>query len=194
MVKGDERVRTLAPMATIAAGAFTVADLEAMPDDGRRYELIGGAIVMTPAPVPPHQRVSLRLAVLLDNAAGPDFEVFCAPVDIDLPDGSRVQPDVIIAPAARVMGERVVLPLALVVEIVSSGSRTNDLVTKRAAYAEAGILAYWLIDLTERRIICLRLRQDAATYEVDAEGARVEVDWPFAAVLDVDELLAPPGR
>lgn len=185
-------MRTLGPMAAITAGAFTIADLEAMPDDGRRYELIGGAIVMTPAPMPPHQRVTVRLITLLDKAAGPGFEVFCAPVDIDLPDGSRVQPDVLVAPTASVSDKRVVLPVRLVVEIVSAGSRTNDLVTKRTAYADAGIPAYWLIDLTERRITCLRLRPDAAAYDVDAVGPRVEVDWPVTAVLDIDELLAQP--
>ncbi|MDQ6726159.1 MAG: Uma2 family endonuclease, partial [Actinomycetota bacterium] len=49
-------------MTIIVSNAFTVDDLEAMPDDGRRYELIGGAIVMTPAPEPVHQRVQLGLA------------------------------------------------------------------------------------------------------------------------------------
>jgi Uma2 family endonuclease len=191
-VKGDAPTRTLEPMAATTLGAFTVADLEAMPSDGRRYELIGGAIVMTPAPLPPHQRVSRRLAALLERAAGAGFEVFYAPVDIDLPDGSRVQPDVLVAPTASVGKKRVVLPLRLVVEIVSAGSRINDLVTKRTAYADAGIPAYWLIDLTERQITCLRLRRDAAAYEVDAVGPRVEVDWPVTAALDIDELLAPP--
>jgi Uma2 family endonuclease len=45
---------------TAASNAFTIEDLEALPDDGNRYELIGGAIVMTPAPEPVHQRVSRR--------------------------------------------------------------------------------------------------------------------------------------
>jgi Uma2 family endonuclease len=55
----------MATTVTSAGNALTVEDLEAMSDDGRRYELIGGAIVVTPAPEPVHQRVSGRLFVLL---------------------------------------------------------------------------------------------------------------------------------
>ena len=57
---------------------LNVADLEAMPDDGRRYELIGGAIVMTPAPGVDHQRVSRRLQRLLEDAWA-EMEIFDAP-------------------------------------------------------------------------------------------------------------------
>ncbi|MGH8998368.1 MAG: Uma2 family endonuclease [Acidimicrobiia bacterium] len=82
------------------ANSLSLADLEAMPDDGRRYELIGGAIVMTPAPGPAHQRVSRRLQALLEAATAPGHEVFAAPIDLDLPGEQRVQPDLVVDPAA----------------------------------------------------------------------------------------------
>lgn len=66
-----------------------------MPDDGRRYELIGGAIVMTPSPALGHQRGSRRLQGLLETA-WPSMEVFNAPVDLDLPGGQRVMPDLVV--------------------------------------------------------------------------------------------------
>src|SRR5439155_21475411 len=127
--------------ATVTVTGLTVADLEAMPDDGRRYELIGGAIVMTPAPGVDHQRVSRRLQRLLEDA-WPAMEIFDAPIDLDLPGGQRVQPDLVAVERGRT-GPRLALPVGLGVEVVSPGTETNDRVTKRATYAAAGIPAYW---------------------------------------------------
>jgi Uma2 family endonuclease len=169
---------------------LTVADLEAMPDDGRRYELIGGAIVMTPAPVPVHQRISRRLQRLLEEAAPPGHEVFYAPIDLDLPGEQRVQPDLVVVPATSVGEKRLVLPVLLVVEIVSAGSRTNDAVTKRTTYAEAGIPAYWMVDPDATRVTCLHLVGGA--YEPYAEGSVIEVDRPVALHLDAAALALPP--
>jgi Uma2 family endonuclease len=87
--------------------------------------------------------------------------------------------------------ERLALPVLLVVEIVSGGSRTHDTVTKRAVYAEAGIPAYWLIDVSQSRVTCLRLAGEV--YEAYTEGPVADVDWPVTIHLDVAELARPPG-
>ena len=58
--------------------ALTVADLETMPDDGHRYELIDGALIVTPAPSPRHQRVSRNLLMALHAACPATLEVLCA--------------------------------------------------------------------------------------------------------------------
>jgi Uma2 family endonuclease len=164
---------------------LTVADLEAMPDDGRRYELIGGAIVMTPAPGVEHQRVSHRLYSLLQDA-WPAMEIFYAPIDLDLPGGQRVQPDLVAVEWGRT-GPRLSLPVGLVAEIVSPGSQTNDRVTKRAIYAAAGIPAYWIVDPDRGVITCLVL--DGADYRIVAEGASVTVDDPVSLRIDLAALL-----
>ena len=166
---------------------LTVADLEAMPDDGRRYELIGGAIVMTPAPGVDHQRVSRRLQRLLEDA-WPAMEIFDAPIDLDLPGGQRVQPDLVAVERGRT-GPRLALPVGLVVEIVSPGSETNDRVTKRATYAAAGIPAYWLVDPDRDTITCLVL--DGADYRTAAEGATVTVDAPVLLRIELSALVQP---
>lgn len=70
---------------TVVGDGFTVADWEAMPDDGRRYELIGGTIVVSPTPVTGHQRCSRNLQRLLEDAAPPDHEVFDAPAACGCP-------------------------------------------------------------------------------------------------------------
>ena len=109
-------------VAMALTNTLTIADLEAMPDDGRRYELIGGAIVMTPAPGTIHQRISRRLLALLEAAIPAGHEVFHAPIDLDLPGEQRVQPDLVVAPHSSVGQRRLTLPVLLVVEIVSAGS------------------------------------------------------------------------
>lgn len=166
---------------------LTVADLEAMPDDGRRYELIGGAIVMTPAPGVDHQRVSHRLQRLLEDAWSA-MEIFNAPIDLDLPGGQRVQPDLVAVERGRI-GPRLALPVGLVVEIVSPGSQTNDRVTKRAIYAAAGIPAYWIVDPDRGTVTGLVL--DGADYRIAAEGATVTVEAPVALRIDLPALLEP---
>ena len=81
------------------------------------------------------------------------------------------------------------LPVLLLVEIVSGGSRTHDRVTKRAAYAEAGVPAYWLVDILKDTVTCLRLAGDA--HETYAEGAVIEVDWPVTVRVDLGRLADP---
>src|SRR6185312_12513444 len=66
----------------LPAGPLSVADLEAFPDDGHRYELIDGVLVVTPAPVPLHQRAVLRLAMILEEATPPGHELFVAPLAV----------------------------------------------------------------------------------------------------------------
>ena len=63
------------------------------------------------------------------------------------------------------------------------------MVTKRSAYAEAGIPAYWLVDPERARVTCLRLV--GSTYEVYAEGPTIEVDWPITVRVDALELGRP---
>jgi Uma2 family endonuclease len=180
-------------MTTILSNAFTVDDLESMPDDGKRYELIGGAIVMTPAPEPVHQRVELGLARRIEDACPPGHEVFVSPIDVDLPDGQRVEPDIIVVPHASV-GEKRLSGLALlVVEVVSPGSVVNDQVTKRQVYAEAGIPAYWIVDPRRSHVLALRLVD--GTYETYADTTGpVTLDWPVAVSFSVADLARPRAQ
>jgi len=180
-------------MAVMAlANSLGLADLEAMPDDGRRYELIGGAIVMTSAPGPAHQRVSRRLLALLEAAIPAGHEAFHAPIDLDLHGDERVQPDLIVVPTSSVGETRLSLPALLVVEILSAGSGIHDTVTKRAVYAAAGIPAYWIIDPAADEITALRL-DDTGTYQTYAQGRTVTLDWPVAVELDIASLTRPPS-
>ena len=60
---------------------LTEEDLARLPDDGLRYELIDGELLVSPAPAPLHQRVSMNLSLLLSRACPPGYEVLAAPTD-----------------------------------------------------------------------------------------------------------------
>jgi Uma2 family endonuclease len=137
---------------------LTVAEYVALPEDGEdRYELQEGIRVMSPRPVPRHQWcVSRLLRSLADQA--PDHLVVLPEVDVDLgltrPDqpGFVRVPDLVVVPRAaldRVDREGGLLrarEVVLAVEILSTGSRRMDSVTKHAEYADAGIPHYWIVD------------------------------------------------
>src|SRR3954447_22287460 len=77
---------------------FEVADLDALPADGRRHELVDGAIVLSPAPSRIHQRAVTTLAAQLYNILPRRLEAFVAPFDTTAGPRSQVQPDVLVVP------------------------------------------------------------------------------------------------
>ena len=79
------------------AHPFTVADLEGMPDDGRRYELIDGELLVSPAPGWAHQEAAYTLYTLLRRHCPPDLRVIGAPFAVRPDKFNEVQPDVLVA-------------------------------------------------------------------------------------------------
>ena len=120
------------------------------------------------------------------------YEVFDAPIDYDLPNGDRVEPDLIIVPHSSVGTKRLKGPALLVVEVVSPGSTTNDRITKRAAYAEAGVPAYWIVEPARSHILALRLVDGAYEPYADTDGP-VSLDWPLVVAFSVAESARPPA-
>ncbi len=139
------------------AGGFDVPDLELMPDDGRRHELLDGVIVVSPSPVRVHQRAVTQLAVLLSNAGPPDWEILVAPFDVQAGPRTVVEPDVLVLPN-RDAEAPTPLPL-LVVEVLSRSNRGYDLVAKRSVYQRAGVRSYWIVDPDEPAVSVLRLER-----------------------------------
>jgi Uma2 family endonuclease len=168
-------------------GGSTLADLEAMPgDDGRRYELIDGNIIVSPWPAH-FGGISFHLGPILAHAVPAEHASYrlCG---LDLPSEQRVIPDLVVAPHTSVGDQRLRLPVLLVVEILC-GLESRDLILKRTAYASAGVPAYWLIDPDASTITCLRLEGDE--YTTYADGAVVDVDWPFRVRVDVAAVNRP---
>lgn len=164
--------------------SWTLDDLAGLPEDGQRYEIIDGCLLVSPPATVEHQAVADRIHRLLRAAAGPEYEVVEG-VGIRLP-GSVLVPDLVVADVRAVWsGVRLLAPgdLLLAVEIVSPSSTTTDRVTKPTLYAGAGIPAYWRVELAgpdAPSVVTYRL---TGTAYVEASTARgndpVDVDWPL---------------
>lgn len=98
---------------------WTRAERDALPDDGHRYELVDGALVVTPSPKLPHQRAVLRLGAALLAACPSSCEVFVAPVDVTLAPDTVVQPDVLVVRREQALGTVLDGAPLLAVEILS---------------------------------------------------------------------------
>lgn len=153
---------------------LTRADLDAMPDDGHRYELIDGALLVTPAPSPRHQRVSARLFQFLVAACPTGLEVLYAPLDVALADDTVLQPDLLVARPGDFTERDLPVPPLLAVEILSPSTRLIDLNLKRARYEQAGCPSYWVVDPDVLSITAWDLRERHYV-----EVARAEGDEPF---------------
>jgi len=137
---------------------WTVADLALTPDDGLRYELVDGVLLVSPAPTNRHQIVLGELYALLRAARTADVRVMVAPTDFQPTDRRSLQPDLLVARRADVSDDDpIAAPLLLAVEVLSPSTRSVDLLLKRGIYAESGVAAYWLVDPAVPSLRALRL-------------------------------------
>lgn len=172
-------------------GPWTVADVLALGQDTQqRVELVGGALLMSPAPSVPHRRASRRLAALLESAAGAagaDVEIMEA-VNVALPDGLLI-PDIVVADAEAASKAGLTLDAAgviLVVEIVSPSTRITDTRTKPSLYAAAGIPHYWRLELEPAPALYLAERSGSGYTETAAvlAGTTASLGEPFPLRID----------
>jgi Uma2 family endonuclease len=162
-------------------------DLAQTPDDSSRYELLDGALFVTPSPRPLHQRVSKRLqrqleAYFEDGGVG---EVFNAPVDVILTMHDVVVPDLVVVTTPPQITDRAIEGApALIVEILSPGTTARDRTLKAERYATLGVAHYWIVDPQRKTIECYRLR---GTHYVPVTAAKspaelTHPDWPDLAI------------
>lgn len=170
---------------------LTRTDLDALPDDGLRHELIDGAFVMTPAPGVAHQTMAFALGRALHEAAvGTGLKVLLAPLDVVLGD-SVVEPDVVVAPSGAFSDRDLPTAPVLVVEVRSASTGWLDEGRKRSLYEEFGVKHYWLADPTEPSILMLELRDGRYVEVATASGDEsVEVTVPFAVTVNPQVLVA----
>lgn len=176
------------------SGPWTIAAVEALPDTGTgaRYELLSrGVLTVSPAPGWPHQRVSRRLANLLEVGAVAAFapvEVGEA-VDVGIPGGRPAIPDVVVADRDFAAADPRRCPaefVRAVVEIVSPGSEPRDGVVKPRLRAEAGIGVYRRFELgPEPHLVVFELRRGRFARRT---GARSTVQPPYPVDLDPVDL------
>lgn len=137
------------------AGAWTLADLARLPDDGNRYELVDGELFVTPAPSPAHESLALKLRAILEPyVRSQQLGEVITPRSVVRRDGSEVEPDLMVRPTSEIRPkswEEMPIP-TLVVEVISQTSRSRDLGPKRAFYLRNGVAEYWIVDRSDRTI------------------------------------------
>ncbi len=162
----------------------------ALPDDGNRYELFDGELLVTPSPSYLHQR---SLAALNDvlrpyvkrHGLG---EVLPSPADLHLNGQQLAQPDLFVLPPMPGTGaaEWSAIPNPiLVVEILSPSTARYDRLVKRRRYQRTGIPEYWVVDLDGRLVERWRpederpeLLAEELTWQPDPTAAALRIDLP----------------
>jgi len=146
----------------------TFAELQEWPDDGRRYELYDGEVIVVPSPFARHQRVLMHIAEILvgyERATG--GLAFEAPLDIVFSEHNVVQPDLVFFRQERrhlidMMAATRAAP-DLAVEVLSRGTEARDRGRKMQLLARFGVPEYWIVDPVKNTLEIYALR--AATYE-----------------------------
>ena len=163
---------------------YTVADLDLLPDDGNRYEVLAGALLVTPSPGSAHQGVAARLSALFASHVLARRLALFSPGVVMAPPMTQLEPDLLIVPPWFALGT----PWAdisehwLAVEILSRSSRVYDREFKRDAYLALGVREVWLVDVRAYSVeVCVRpgagrLVRDAVTWSMPDGDASVYVE------------------
>jgi Uma2 family endonuclease len=162
------------PPSSPAHTRLTYEDLEYFPDDGKRREIIDGELYVTPSPNLRHQVLVGRLHVAIANylAARPaPGRIYLSPLDVVLSPHDVVEPDLLFVSSDQL---EVLTPKnvqgapALVVEVLSRGTRKTDEQVKRRLFARVGVREYWLVD-PELDLVKVSRRGDDASFRRVAE-------------------------
>ncbi len=168
---------------------YTIADLDDLPEDGRRFELASGWLLVSPMARRRHQWGGARLGDVLEAACPPHLAVFGLPINVDDPDATHFEPDLTVVRREFALVENGDVPL-LAVEVRSPSTAGRDAVLKRREYARLGIGSYWLLDVDVPSVRVLEL-QDGSYVEVaygDGETP-VTVELPFPVTIVPADLL-----
>lgn len=144
---------------------FTADDIWDTPDDGKRYEVIDGALFVTPPPNWGHQRGLNKIGTRVSHHVYTHDlgEVVQAPIGVVLDEENGVEPDLVYVPKARlhIITERGLVGAPdLVVEVLSPRTRSRDLGIKLRRYAAAGVPHYWTLDPRTRTLTARHLGDD----------------------------------
>ncbi len=130
---------------------LTYEDYCLLPNDGKRYEIIDGELIVSPSPARAHQKIVTALVYYLVDFVRKRRlgEVYVAPFDVVFSQFDVVEPDVLyisnsrssILTRANVQGAP-----DLVVEVLSESTEKVDRTTKLKLYARFGVSEYWIID------------------------------------------------
>jgi Uma2 family endonuclease len=184
---------------------WTFDDLLALPEqiDGsdvnwRGFEILDGALVVSPSAAMRHEVVSARLRRLLDNVGLPGFETV-GPISVDL-EPSYLNPDLVIVTRQTAGTQVLPVPTAAalaVVEVVSPNSWTMDRFTKPAVYAANGIRVYLRVETEpDVTLTAYELPEGSDVYAETGTwgpGETAHLTAPFAVDIPIDAITPPGG-
>lgn len=131
--------------------------------EGTLAQAINGKIYMSPAPSLSHQKVIVSLIGQIYNylETRKSGSVFMAPIDVFLDDDNIFQPDIVFVSTENnsILQDRGIFGAPdLVIEVLSPGIRSVDLVTKKKIYERSGVKEYWVVDVTTKECIGFQLK------------------------------------
>jgi Uma2 family endonuclease len=173
----------------------TVEEFWSLPESVLPAEYVNGEIIMSPSPTRDHQLVSRSIFRALDGFVRKEAvgEVLYSPLDVVLPSGDVVQPDIFYLTRQEYKrasaGQRMHVVPSLIVEILSPGSLTYDTLTKRELYEQNGVREYWIVDVEKRSIAQLVLRKKHYALTELGEGEAIKGVVLAGFEMQVGELL-----
>ena len=168
---------------------YTIAELDDLPEDGRRYELADGWLLVSPMARQRHQWGGERLGEVLRAACSSHLAVFGVPINVDDPDATHFEPDLTVVRREFALVENGDVPL-LAVEVRSPSTAGRDAVLKRREYARLGIASYWLLDVDVPSLRVFELEGDDYVERAFVTGREpVSVTQPFPVTVVPADLL-----
>ena len=158
-----------------------------MPEDGHRYELIDGVLLVSPGPGLPHQDMVGNLYLLLRAGVPAHLKVVLAPFDVVLANDTVIQPDLLVAPRSQFTGKELPGAPLLAVEVLSPNTRRIDLLLKRDRLQSAAAPSYWVIDPVEVAVTVLELQGEVyreIAHVVASQSCEVLLPYPMTIVPD----------
>jgi Uma2 family endonuclease len=174
---------------------FTVADLNRLPDDGRRYELLDGVLIVGPHSTTLHQLAVGMLATQLSNSCPDGLCAVTAPA-VQVNQDTKFVPDIVVVPVSDVGGAKFNNAPPLAVEIRSPRTAIVDRNAKLAAYERFGVVSYWIFDPSPQRpeLTVFELRDGRYEQTAQASGTdTLRVERPFAVELAPARLTLSPS-
>jgi len=179
-----------------ASQPFNVEVLDRMPDDGRRYELLDGSLVVSPRPVLAHQDVAGELSYVLRQVCPPELRVLSEPA-VQLSADTEFVPDIVVIRRNKLRGARLTTPPLLAVEVRSPSTALIGLNRKKTAYERFGVPSYWIVvpDPAAPELIAFELDDGRYIQVAQVIGDKAfAASQPFAVtVVPADLVAALPG-
>ncbi len=163
---------------------FTYSDLLSAPEDGKRYEIFEGELIVSTSPGEKHQRIVINLVgIFLPYVKSQNpGRIYTAPFDVYFDDETVVEPDIIFISKDRnviIEEKRINGAPDLIVEILSSGTEARDRGFKFRRYEKEGVKEYWIVDPENRTIEIYTLKKSRYELVKKFEGADIVISPLF---------------